>query len=76
MYIDEWYLIILAFIASFILVNGKTGVDDIEAPWTAIFFVHLQKENLYRKKWQAGEDFVLQFNIEVILGMSEDFFFF
>lgn len=66
MYDFEWYLTILVCTASFLWVSGETQVDGITAPWTAIFVLYLQKEHLCRKKWQSGENFVLQFNIEVI----------
>lgn len=55
---DEWCLMILVCTAQIILINGKTHGDDITAPGTATFVLDLQKEHLYRKKWQAGVDFL------------------
>lgn len=51
------------------LINGRTHGDDITAPGTATSVLYLQKEHLYRKKWQAGVDFV---HGEKVLSFSHD----
>lgn len=55
---DEWCLRILLCVSYIIVINGKTHGDDIAASGIATFILDLQKEHLYRKKRQAGADFV------------------
>lgn len=66
---DECCLMILVCIAYTTLINGKNHGDDITAPGTAKFILHLQKECLYKKKWQAGVDFICG---EKVLSSSHD----
>lgn len=53
----EWCLMILMCIAYITSINGSASGDDITAPGTAAL-LDLEKERLYRKKCQAGVDFV------------------
>ena len=49
---------VLVCMADIILLNRKTPGDAITAPGTATSALDLQKERLYRRKWQAGVDSV------------------